>query len=224
MTQDRADSSEWRARAAELTEELRAVVEALAVLEPGTDQLVAACELARKIRSRLEAPARPRWYETYADIGAIGPEAGSVYLDQSPVRGRLNPLAPPLSIEVIEREDGTRILRGHARLGRVYEGPPHGVHGGWVAALFDDLLGASQGLAEAPGVTATLRVRYREVTPLDEELRLEAWIHRDSGRRIVARGTCHAGDTLTADAEALFIRVDFDEMQERMEERREGRS
>ena len=39
--------------------------------------------------------------------------------------------------------------------------------------------------------------------------------------RVIARATCHAGQTLTADAEAIFIAVDFDEVRGRMLERRE---
>jgi acyl-CoA thioesterase FadM len=91
-----------------------------------------------------------------------------------------------------------------------------------VAALFDELLGAAQGLAEAPGVTAILRVRFRHLTPVDEDLRLEAWIADQRQRRLVVKATCHAGDTLTADAEGIFMRVDFNEVHARMQERREG--
>ncbi len=105
-----------------------------------------------------------------------------------------------------------------------YEGPPHGVHGGWVAALFDEVLGSVQGLANQPGVTAILRVRYRHLTPVEEELRFEGWIETLRSQRLVARATCHAGDTLTADAEGVFVRVDFNQVEERMRARREGGS
>jgi len=40
---------------------------------------------------------------------------------------------------------------------------------------------------------------------------------------VVARATCHAGETLTAEAEALFLKVDFREIDERMRSRRAGR-
>jgi acyl-coenzyme A thioesterase PaaI-like protein len=90
------------------------------------------------------------------------------------------------------------------------------VHGGYVAALFDEILGAAIGMAPPPGVTAILEVRYRNVTPVEQELRFEAWIAEDRGRRIVARATCHAGETLTADAKGTFVRVDFDEVRRRM--------
>ena len=41
------------------------------------------------------------------------------------------------------------------------------------------------------------------------------------GRRVEARATCHAGETLTADARAWFVRIDFDEAEARMRARRE---
>jgi acyl-coenzyme A thioesterase PaaI-like protein len=112
-------------------------------------------------------------------------------------------------------------VRGRARLGAAYEGPPHGVHGGFVAALFDEMLGSAQGLGAAPSMTGTLEVRYRHVTPLDEELRFEAWVDTRRQRSLVARATCHAGETLTAEARGLFVAVDFDEVRERMRARRD---
>ena len=65
-------------------------------------------------------------------------------------------------------------------------------------------------------MTALLKVRYRHVTPVEQPLRFESWVHEERGRRTVTRATCHAGDRLTADAEGVFIRVDFEEVEERM--------
>ena len=90
------------------------------------------------------------------------------------------------------------------------------------AKLFDELLGSTQLLARRGGVTAILKIRYRDITPIDEDLRFEGWIHQDRGRLLTVRGTCHAGDTLTADAEGLFVKVDFNAMQDRMKQRRRG--
>ena len=59
-------------------------------------------------------------------------------------------------------------------------------------------------------------MRYRNVTPIERELRFEAWIAEDRGRRLVIHASCHAGDLLTADAKGLFVRVDFDEVRRRM--------
>jgi hypothetical protein len=202
----------WRVEAQKLADELRSINLALAVNELDVVHLKAATALAQQIRARLDGPPRRRWYDGDAGAAAWRGESRQAYLDQSPVRGQLNPIAPPLSTERGVRPDGTPFMRGWARLGHAYEGPPHGVHGGWVAALFDDLLGATQGLAERPGVTGVLEVKYRVITPLDCDLRFEGWISEDRGRRIMVRGTCHAGDTLTADAKAMFVRVDFNEI------------
>jgi acyl-coenzyme A thioesterase PaaI-like protein len=216
-------SREWRGRAAELADELRAIAEALAERSFSAEDLTAAGELARRIRQRLEGPRRPRWYDDFDDVASMRDESRIAYLDQSPIRGRLNPVAPPLELEALTRSDGSPGVRGRARLGKAYEGPPHGVHGGWVAALFDEVLGSVQGLSRDPGVTASLTVRYRQVTPIEENLRFEGWIHERSGRRAVAKATCHAGETLTAEAKGLFVRVDFGEVQDRMRERRSRR-
>jgi len=211
-------------RARLLADELRGIVESLSSSEIDTESLEEAVVLARELARRVRGPRRPRWYETDADATSLSPASRRAYLDQSPIRGDLNPLAPPLSLEIGERADGSAVVRGRARLGLAYEGPPHCVHGGWVAALFDDLLGAAQSLADSPGVTASLTVRYRSVTPIEEPLELEAWIHEDRGQRVVARATCRAGGTLTAEAKALFVRVDFNEIQERMGSRRKQRA
>ena len=58
-------------------------------------------------------------------------------------------------------------------------------------------------LAPPPGVTAQLDVNYHHLTPVDEDLRLEAWITKVRDRRVYAEATCHAGETLTARATAL---------------------
>jgi acyl-coenzyme A thioesterase PaaI-like protein len=199
-----------------LATELRSIAEALAVAELAPEDLAEARRLASAMRKRLAGPRRPRWYDGDDPNPHTSPDARSAYLAQSPIRGRLNPVAPPLELQPGVRADGSACLVGELRMGRRYEGPPHGVHGGWVAALFDEALGAAQGLAGTRGMTALLKVRYRQVTPVAQDLRLEAWVHEQRGRRTVTRATCHAGDRLTADAEGTFIAVDFDEVEERM--------
>jgi acyl-CoA thioesterase FadM len=52
-------------------------------------------------------------------------------------------------------------------------------------------------------------VKYRSPTPLHRELRFEGTLDRVDGRKIFTSGRCYDGDTLTAEAEGLFIRVDF---------------
>lgn len=197
-----------------LAEVLREAAAALALHDVSESAAQAALAHASSLRAALEAPPRPRWYDHDAS-SPMSPDARGAYGEQSPLRGLRNALAPPLSVERIEGENGPRLV-GHVTLNRSYEGPPHGVHGGFIAALFDEMLGGAQGLAPPPGVTALLEVRYRQLTPIETPLRFEAWVEDSRARRITARATCHAGETLTADAKGTFIRVDFEEVQQRM--------
>jgi acyl-coenzyme A thioesterase PaaI-like protein len=212
----RLDESERLALKRRLADELRKAIAGLTEHDLADDDLVAAVSIAESLTRRFVGPHRMRWYE--ADPTDAKLRLG--YLDHSPIRGPYNALAPQMQLEIVEGEDGVRRMQGSARLGPAYEGPPHGVHGGWVAALLDELLGSAQRLTGKQGVTATLKVRYRNITPIDEDLRFSAWIHEDRGRVLIVRGTCHAGDTLTADAEGMFARIRFDEIRDRMRERR----
>ncbi|MCZ7629824.1 MAG: hypothetical protein M5U19_12590 [Microthrixaceae bacterium] len=85
------------------------------------------------------------------------------FFDQSPLSGLSNPLSPPLVLSYDPADASA--LRGHVNFGTAYEGPPGFVHGGYVAAVFDELLGATQSLSGTQGMTAHLGVDYRSPTP-----------------------------------------------------------
>ena len=109
--------------------------------------------------------------------------------------------------------------------GSAYEGPPGAVHGGFVAAAFDEVLGFVQSLSSNPGFTGTLTVKYRSPAPLHTELRLSAEIIRFETRKIFTEARMHAGDLLCAEAEAIFITArpgkieDLREARRKLEER-----
>ncbi len=127
------------------------------------------------------------------------------FFDQSPLIGRANPLSPPIVLEALPTENK---VRGHVVFGSAYEGPPGCVHGGFVAAAFDEVLGFANSISGNPGMTAELTVRYRKPTPLHSELRFEAELLRVEGRKNFTAGRVLAGDLVTAEAEGLFIAVD----------------
>ena len=209
--------SDPRDPATRLADELRGAIEELSSVAHDPERVAKAVEMATELRTFLNGPPAPRWYEAAA--GEVDEQAMASFQSQSLYRGAHNPLAAPMRLEEVHGDGGPSIL-ARVTLGLAYEGPPHGVHGGYVAGLFDDVLGATQRLVDKPGVTGRLTVHYRHITPIQEELTLRAWIEEDVGRRIVSKATCHAGDLLTAEAQALFIRVDFDEVQARMAARR----
>jgi len=57
-------------------------------------------------------------------------------------------------------------------------------------------------------VTAELALRYRRPTPIDGPLQLRSWIEGEVGRKIRAVGEIGDGETATALAEGLFVRVE----------------
>jgi acyl-coenzyme A thioesterase PaaI-like protein len=130
------------------------------------------------------------------------------YFPTSPIAGILNPIAPPVRLEVVDGEDGTPAeIRATAWFDYPYEGPPSCVHGGVIAATFDEILGAANMVSGNPGMTGTLTVRYRKPTPLRTDLRLEARFLERDGRKIRTWAGMYHGDVLTAEADGLFIEV-----------------
>ncbi len=141
-------------------------------------------------------------YEGFAESANAGEPFA--FFDHSPMLGRANPLAPPIELWL----EDDRIL-GRAMFGAAYEGPPGCVHGGYIAAAFDEVLGSTQSLSGSPGMTGRLTVHYRKPTPLQTELRFVGVLENVDGRKILTRGELWAGDVLCAEAEGLFISMDF---------------
>ena len=113
-----------------------------------------------------------------------------------------NPFAPPIRLAVANGK-----VLGHANFGVAFEGAPGIVHGGFIAAAFDQVLYMAQSITGIPAVTATLAVHYRKPAPLLTELVFEGMVDRVEGRKIFTRGTVAANGVLTAEAEGLFIAV-----------------
>lgn len=168
------------------------------------DEALRALERAAEL---LEPEAHPGPFHqrSLAWSGAWAPVPGAptdlhAFFPYSPLIGERNPLAPPVRFEA---RNGR--LFGHVVYGAAYVGPPQSVHGGVIAATFDELLGSVNLLNETGGMTGTLTVRYRQPTPVLEMLRLEGWVDRVEGRKVFAHGTLHHGDILTAEAEGIFV-------------------
>jgi acyl-coenzyme A thioesterase PaaI-like protein len=196
-----AASGAW-AQKRRLAAAMRLVIGRLVESNAPEAELAAAADGLERYAERLATHPRLRRLEGFAETATAGDVAA--FFDQSPIIGLSNPLAPPISV----RKSGERQAEGRARFGAAYEGPPGCVHGGWVAAAFDEVLGFAQSLTGSPGFTGTLTVRYRKPTPLHTELRFDAWVVRVEGRKIFTEGRVWAGELMTAEAEAIFISAD----------------
>lgn len=166
-------------------------------------------EQVEALTAQLEAAAEAlERYDTQGFTGyaeaANSPEPNDGFMDKSPVLGQANPLAPPLYMDFSKDR-----IEASATFGAAYEGPPGCVHGGWIAASFDEVLGAAQSLNGSGGMTAYLNVNYRSPTPLHAKVHFIGELISTEGRKILTRGTLWHGKTLCAEAEGLFIAVDF---------------
>ena len=121
-------------------------------------------------------------------------------VERSTITGRANPLAPPVRLWV-----AGELIRGEAYFTAPYEGPPGRVHGAWVAACFDEVLGCAQGASGGIGYTGTLTIRLHRATPLYTKITYEAGLSHRDGRRIHAWGRCYADGGLTAEATGVFV-------------------
>ena len=208
---------------------LRRIIERMALVDAPTEELATAADAAAAFADRMdeEFPKRRSWYEAaetaVGEITDIPASAESRiengFFDRSPIVGLSNPLAAPLALAMAQ-EDGRRVVVGHVEFNAAYEGPPGNVHGGMVAAAWDEVLGMAQSLSGQAGFTGTLTIRYRSPTPLYEPLVFRAWVDRVEGRKIFVSGRCHAGERLTSEAEGIFITVDRTKFEQLLEERR----
>jgi acyl-coenzyme A thioesterase PaaI-like protein len=182
-----------------LAEAMRQVIGRLVQSNAPEEELRQAADALERYADRLAGHPRLRRYEGFAESANAG-DVGA-FFDQSPFIGLANPLAPPIRIE---DQSPTRAI-GRVVFGAAYEGPPGSVHGGFIAAAFDEVLGYVQSMSGAPGFTGTLTIRYRTPTPLHTDLEFRCQLDRQEGRKIFASGRVFTGETLCAEADGIFI-------------------
>lgn len=179
---------------------LRGVIDRLTATSAPPEVLHAAADRLRSTAELLEPYDAVRRYQGTSEASGLSHD--KAFFDWSPQLGLANPLAPPIRVSV----RGETVV-GFATFGIAYEGPPGCVHGGFIAAAFDEVLGLTQSLSGRVGMTGTLTVRYRRPTPLNTELRFEGSIEEVAGRKVVTAGRLLAGEVLTAEARGLFVTI-----------------
>ena len=134
--------------------------------------------------------------------GGLGSQTGAqgTLLERSGISGRSNPLAPPVQWTVTDT-----VTTGSAVYSPAYEGPIGHVHGGFVAAAFDDLMGAAQLAGGQTGYTGTLTVKMVRPTPLGRRIDYLAGVDRVEGRKIWVWGRSSCEGELLAEASIVFI-------------------
>jgi hypothetical protein len=195
------DSPEWATpERSRLAEAVRALIDA--VMTNDGDDAALLLEVAAGAERLAEQLGGGR------DAGpGYRPRSHGDYLPRSPVVGEASPLAPRIDWDHSPTAlDGKPGIEASGTFGAPYEGPPGHVHGGMIALAFDEVLGIANIAAGHPGMTARLTIHYRRPTPLFHELHFRGGVDRVEGRRIMSRAELWDGETLTAQAEGLFVR------------------
>jgi acyl-coenzyme A thioesterase PaaI-like protein len=166
--------------------------------EPDLAQVTQAVEAAC---GRLSAHPRRTFQDGFASCQGLDDLA--VFTDRATLVGKSNPYSPPMSLAF----DGDTAV-GRVTFGPAFEGAPGFVHGGLVAAAFDQLFGYLQVRLETPALTRVLTVNYLRPTPFQTELRMEAHLDRSEGRRHYVKARLFAGGQITANAEGVFVALE----------------
>jgi len=195
---------------AALAEQVRALVDATVSADAPTAALRDAADAVARVVALLRAHVpdpRPPRYPGGAEPGDV-----AAFFPYDPIVGRLSPLAPPL---VVAHADERAVAT--VTFGTPYEGPPGCVHGGVLAACFDQVFNVANLVRGVAGPTRRLEVRYRKPTPLGVELRFEGWVAAIEGREVTTHGRVLAGDVVTADAEGTFVQVPYERVMKLLE-------
>jgi acyl-coenzyme A thioesterase PaaI-like protein len=194
-TPPRPDTAEAR-----LATAVRRLMDASVLTDAEDDERVAVADALDVISAQLEGPDIARLAH-----GMRWPSREKMVQgdrDHNPVAGPANPLSPPMHVEVGDNDEVTADLA----MRPIHEGPPGGVHGGWVATLLDQLLGIANIASGNPAMTGELTIRYRKPTPIGVPLVLKARTDAVDGRRVNTSGEITADGEVTAEAVGLFIR------------------
>lgn len=88
-----------------------------------------------------------------------------------------------LRLRIYKRKSDGHLI-GRAWFGEGADGPPLHVHGGAVAYVLDEAMGAVGWMNEYPVVAASLKFDYFQMTPLLTDLEIEAKITNVTDRRV----------------------------------------
>lgn len=169
---------------------LRTFLDDVAAAAPDKDSIVGLAEDLRGWSDKL-APMKVR-------------ERERIFARRFDLPGRGQTMSPNFVVTGGDRES----VHGTVTFGNYYLGGGGAAHGGAIPLLFDEVLGR---LATAGGRkaarTAYLHTDFRAITPIGLELHVRGWFVSEAGRKRVLRGELRNGDTLCAEAEALFVEL-----------------
>jgi acyl-coenzyme A thioesterase PaaI-like protein len=182
-----------------LADVLRELVHLCVTTDAPAEELARATEAAEAVRARLGQHPGHTFAEAVRRPGFDLP----AFQDRLTIIGPANPISPPVRFA----KEG-ELSVGTVSFGPAFEGTPGFVHGGILAACFDQLFGHVEVSRGNHALTGTLTVHYKAPTPIRTPLRYEGRLDRADGKRSYLTGRIVAEGQVTAEAEGVFIAVD----------------
>jgi acyl-coenzyme A thioesterase PaaI-like protein len=183
---------------------VRALAHALSAHDADDELLARVAEAAGSVLPALEAaPRRERILPRFGEIVVVTPDARRRHpMDDRAVAGPANPTA----VEFASRREGDDAV-ADVEFGPAFEGAPGRVHGGMVAAVFDDLVGFVLAVVGEPGFTGRLAVEYRAPVPTETMIEFRARLRERDGRKLHVDAEARLANKVLATAEATMILV-----------------
>jgi acyl-coenzyme A thioesterase PaaI-like protein len=121
------------------------------------------------------------------------------------------------------RDPANDHLHAEVWFGPHTEGPPESVHGGAIAAVLDEAMGAVCWMTGHPVVGARITINYLHMTPLGFSGHVESWIEQIERRKIFIKSRLSdENGRVHAEGEALFVELQ-PEVKARLDEARSRR-
>ena len=195
---------------------IRELMDCICATDASEKELLAAADQIEACAHRFSTQPKMLNPPGVAEMALAG--GMETFHDRSPLMGLSNPMAPPLELKP-DTEAGE--IRGAVNFGNAYEGAPGCVHGGFLAAAFDEALGMACIFSDSPGMTGELTIRYLKPTPTKTPLRLVARLDRIERRKIYTSGEILMGDVVLARSTGIFISIAHERFEELREEQKQ---
>lgn len=181
-------------------EQVSSYAAALAAFQTFTDAFAESAPDPETL-DRLAADLRG-WTEVLRPSAQPEPARLSGRLPQLPARGHA--ALPPFVVDFADPER----VEAHVTFGSYFLGAGGAAHGGTIMTVLDEILGIQATVGDR-GMTRTayLKVDFRSIVPINTLMRVNTWTVREEGRKRFLRGEMWAGETLCAEADALFVQV-----------------
>ena len=185
--------------------------------------------LAREVRGLLPAletgPRRTRAIPSFDEMNAARAEPEGTRRYEMADRAVVGPANPTsVDVEVTRGDDDEGVAQ--VVFGPAFEGALGRVHGGMVAAVFDDLAGYVLGFVGRPGFSVRLDVAFRAPVPTEVPVEFRVRLREQQGRKLLIEGEARLGDQILATAETMMIVVDQEHFETHAQDllARDGRS